>query len=141
MAPPRAILLVDDHLYIRRMLTDRLSYARYDVTAAASAEDALCLFRKKPIDLVLTDLQLAGLSGFALTSALREAGGSGATVPILVMTANPLNDDDRQWRRTGATALIAKPFSLEHFVALTDRLFRHPGALVSARPAGSDDSR
>jgi DNA-binding response OmpR family regulator len=121
MAGPRSILLVEDHLYIRRMLTDRLSYARYRVTPAARAEDALQIFWSKHIDLVLTDLQLAGLSGFALAATLRAAGGRGARVPILAMTANQVNEDEARWHDARFTALIAKPFSIEEFATLANR--------------------
>lgn len=122
MLPQRAILLVEDHLYIRRMLTERLAQAEYDVTAAASAEQALELFGATSIDLILTDLHLAGVSGFALASAVRKAGGRGATIPILAMTAgNPLLDH-RRCHEAGITAVIAKPFSMESFTATVERL-------------------
>jgi CheY-like chemotaxis protein len=124
MAGPCSILLVEDHLYIRRMLTERLSQAGYDVTSAARAEDALQIFWSKRIDLVLTDLQLAGLSGFALAATLRAAGGRGAEVPILAMTANRENETETRCQSAGFTALVAKPFSIEEFTALADRLCR-----------------
>jgi two-component system capsular synthesis sensor histidine kinase RcsC len=117
----RRILLVEDHLYIRRVLTDQLSCACYDVTATASAEEALPCFAALPIDLVLTDLHLAGLSGFALAALLRRAGGRGATVPIFGMTAGCLAEDEARCVAVGITALIVKPLSIARFRAMADQ--------------------
>ena len=111
MRPPW-ILLVEDHLYVRRVLTDQLSHASYPVVATASAEEALVRFAALGIDLVLTDLHLAGLSGFELAAALRKAGRRGAALPIFGMTAGRIEEDWPRCAEAGITALIAKPLSL-----------------------------
>jgi CheY-like chemotaxis protein len=127
------ILLVEDHLYIRRVLTDQLSCACYDVIAAASAEEALPCFAALPIDLVLTDLHLAGLSGFALATLLRRAGGRGAHVPIFAMTAGCLAEDELRCAAAGITGLIAKPLSMARFRAMTDLHLGHSTDLALAK--------
>ena len=123
---------MEDHLYIRRVLTDQLSHARYEVIAAPSAEEALLRFSAMPIDLVLTDLHLAGLSGIALAASLRKAGGHGARVPIFAMTAGGLEEVRPRCTEAGITALIAKPLSIARFRAMVARCLSAP----SRRPEG-----
>ena len=122
MTPLRSILLVDDHLYIRRMLSETLTLARYDVIPVSTAQDAFAAFRTLRIDLVLTDLNLAGPSGHALASAIRRTGGRGAHLPILGMTADPFVQIGLHREKTGLSAIIAKPFDLATFIATVDRI-------------------
>ena len=123
------ILLVEDHLYIRRVLTDQLDHAGYYVVAASSAEEALLRFATQPIDLVLTDLHLPGLSGLAFAAQLRAAGGLGARMPIFAMTAGSLAEDGLRCAEAGITMLLAKPLSIARFRLAAERCHKASLAL------------
>ena len=104
------------------MLSETLTLALYEVTPVATAAEALAMFHMKSVDLVLTDLHLAGASGFALALAIRRSGGKGARVPILGMTADPLLEDEQRCGDAGFSAMIAKPFTLATFIAAAERI-------------------
>src|SRR5258708_39197236 len=82
-AVPSRILLVDDDERIRASLGLALEDEGYTVEGAASGEDALSAFARRPADLVLVDLMLPGMDGFELSRSLRRT----SDVPIIMVTA------------------------------------------------------
>jgi DNA-binding response OmpR family regulator len=73
MAQPAAqILVVDDEAPIRTTLTALLERRGYEVTAAATGEDALALIHQRPFDLLLLDLQLPGINGMDVATRARD---------------------------------------------------------------------
>jgi DNA-binding NtrC family response regulator len=81
------VLLVDDRELGRELLRARLARAGYDVTAAASGEEAWTRFQERPFDLVVTDLRMPGLDGIGLIRRLRSAASREPRVPVLLVTA------------------------------------------------------
>ncbi len=66
------ILIVDDEPSIRELLTDALSREPYDVLCAGSAEEALGIIDKKPVDVVLSDEKMPGMSGSEFLAIVRQ---------------------------------------------------------------------
>jgi CheY-like chemotaxis protein len=104
---PFHILIVDDDVSIRTTLTAFLEDEGYSVDAAINGAEALeCVARQRP-SLILLDMRMPVMDGWAFAGALRARG---IAVPLVVMTAAR---DARRWaEEIGATAYVAKPFDL-----------------------------
>jgi DNA-binding response OmpR family regulator len=87
---PREVLVVEDEPQMRALLTDNLEFEGYHVTAVDSAEAAVAEVARGPVSLVLLDLMLPGMSGFAFCERLRNEG---ARVPIIILTARTHEQD------------------------------------------------
>ena len=109
MAKPR-ILVVDDELSIRVLVSVLLEGAGYEPLAVASVERALERLDDEHVDLVLTDLQMPLAGGLELLACLRLTS---SPVPVVVMTASDDADLVDEAFVRGATALLRKPFSPE----------------------------
>ena len=70
-AAPREVLVVEDEPQMRALLTDNLEFEGYHVTAVESAEQAVDEVARNPVSLVLLDVMLPGMNGFALCERLR----------------------------------------------------------------------
>ncbi len=104
-----AVLVVEDVAVARMVTATRLRRAGHRVVTVDSAEAALREVMAAPFDLVLTDLNLPGMDGVALTSRMREAGGTVAAVPVLALTAGISAEDAARARRAGLRAVLTKP--------------------------------
>jgi DNA-binding response OmpR family regulator len=108
------LLVVDDDLHIRRLVGIYLRQAGYDVTEAASGEEALQVSHAAPFDVVLIDLILPHYGGFRLCQKLKSQPGA----PRIVITTG---DDSPQSRERAveakADAFLAKPFTREELLA------------------------
>ena len=128
----KRILIVDDEPDLRDILQCNLEAAGYEVDTAASAEEALTLMSGNP-DLLLLDVMMGGMSGFALAKLLREE--QGIKVPIIFLTAKDTEDDLLQGFSVGADDYISKPFSLQEVLARVKAVLRR-----SAKEQNSEKS-
>ncbi len=101
------ILIVEDEELMRELLVKILSREGYRLHQASSGEEALKLFQDIPIDLVLTDLRLGGMSGLEL---LRHARDVDPEVIVIMMTAYASVETAVEAMRGGAYDYITKPF-------------------------------
>ncbi|MHB1491937.1 putative transcriptional regulatory protein TcrX [mine drainage metagenome] len=112
--PEARLLVVDDEPNIRELLATSLRFAGFEVHTAADGAAALRVARQIELDLVVLDVMLPDMDGFAVTRRLREKGQH---VPVVFLTAR----DDTQDKVTGLTVggddYVTKPFSLEEVVA------------------------
>ena len=109
-AAPRArcILLVDDSAFFRDMLAPLIKAAGYQVIAVASAAQALAAVRSgPPIDIVVTDIEMPEMDGFALAAALRE-NPSTAALPVIALSAMVSSDAIERGRGVGFHDFVAK---------------------------------
>jgi len=104
----KRILIVEDDADVRRALTIRLTAAGYDVTSAADGTDAVAAARDVPPDLVLMDLGLPTIDGYALMDRIRRIGGL-AGIPIVVLSARDRVTEEPRSRAAGAVAFFTKP--------------------------------
>jgi two-component system, OmpR family, KDP operon response regulator KdpE len=121
------ILVVDDEVEIRRALKTGLSDHGFEVEAAATGEEALAAAAVRRPDVVLLDLGLPGLDGFAVLTRLRER--SRAAVIVLSVMA-----DERDKVRAldlGADDYLVKPFGLEELLARIRAVIRRQAAVAS----------
>ena len=111
---PREVLVVEDEPQMRALLTDNLEFEGYHVTAVDSAEAAVAEVARGPVSLVLLDLMLPGMSGFAFCERLRTEG---ARVPIIILTARTHEQDRIRGLDLGADDYVSKPFSVRELMA------------------------
>ena len=103
------ILIVDDESTIRASLQEALTLDGYEVEAAEAGEAALALCHTQNFDLIVTDLNLPGVSGLEILHALRNQGNQ---TPVIMMTAYGDMDTALEAMRGGAYDFIPKPFKL-----------------------------
>lgn len=116
---PIRIFFVDDDVVTGRVMKRNCDNAQFQCRIFQSAEACLEAFRDEGADLVVTDLRMPGMSGFALLSELRAIDED---VPVLVMTGYSSVENAVEAMKRGATDFIKKPFEFEELRLLVDRL-------------------
>ncbi len=122
--PEARLLVVDDEPSIRELLTASLRFAGFEVFAAADGQEALAQADRHRPDLVVLDVMLPDLDGFAVTRRLRERGRD---MPVLFLTARDETADKVQGLTVGGDDYVTKPFSLEEVVARIRAVLRRTG--------------
>ena len=103
----QSILVVDDALTIRELQRSILERAGYDVRVAADGIHALTNLSEAPSDLVLTDIEMPNMDGFALTEAIR-AHPTLANIPVLILSSRSSTADRQRGLDAGADGYIQK---------------------------------
>jgi len=114
----KTILIVDDEENMLHTVQFILESARYRVVTARNGEEALRQIRTRAqgagsFDLILSDIQMPGLTGLELIDALRD---SGIRTPILVMTGYGSREIAEELRRKGCAEFLDKPFEEEELL-------------------------
>ena len=104
------ILAVDDEASQRELVSGYLKKQGFEVFTAAGGESALELFRQAPMELILTDQRMPGLSGLDLLKAAREINPE---TQVIVMTAYGSVETAVEAMRDGAADYVAKPLNLD----------------------------
>ncbi len=131
-----SILIVDDDVQIRELLSDYLSGFGMAVTVVedgAAMEEAL---KRNAFDLVILDLMLPGQDGLSLCRSLRTK----SNIPILMLTARGEITDRIVGLEVGADDYIAKPFEPRELVARIQSILRRAGGAQEPRPSGDSVS-
>jgi two-component system OmpR family response regulator len=130
------ILVVEDEQHLAFGIKYNLEAEGYEVTTADDGPTALRLFEESSqgTDLVILDLMLPGMSGYAVCEALREKGSD---VPVLMLSARTLVEDRIRGYDVGADQYLQKPFELEELLSMTRNLLARR-AKQSPRPGGKD---
>jgi PAS domain S-box-containing protein len=112
----KKILIIDDEEPVRKAVRLSLHSHGYTILDAATGEEALELAVVERPDLILSDVNMTGMDGFALLKRLR-AGPETATIPVILMTGVPEQATVRYSMEHGADDYLAKPFNSEALVA------------------------
>jgi len=107
------VLVVDDEANICALLSATLRLTDFEVRVAGSGHEALQVAKEFEPDLVVLDVMLPDLDGFAVAQRLREGG---QPVPVLFLTARDAVQDRISGLSAGADDYVTKPFSLEEVV-------------------------
>lgn len=132
------ILVVEDDAGLREALADTLMLAGYQVHCADSAESALLQLKQQSARLVISDVQMAGISGLGLLKSLRELYPE---LPVLMMTAYANVKDAVEAIRLGAIDYLAKPFSPEVLVNTVGRYVTVQQTDIAEPVVGADSSK
>lgn len=103
------ILVVDDHPVNRQLLSDQLALLGYQCITAHDGVAALDILEKTAIDIVLTDVNMPNMGGYALTRHIRE---NQLTLPVIGVTANALAEEKQRCLDSGMNDCLSKPVTL-----------------------------
>ena len=118
------ILVVDDDATIRGIVKKYLAANGFAVVVTDSGSEALLLIRESPPDLVLLDVEMPGLDGFAVCRVLKKETSS-RQIPIVIMSGTMIQEKDLlQGFEGGADDYIVKPFSLPLLMARIQAVLR-----------------
>ncbi|MEI8345443.1 MAG: response regulator [Candidatus Omnitrophota bacterium] len=106
----REILIVDDEPLIVEMLCSALKSDGVKLTGFSRAEDALKYASENPVDVVITDILMPGMTGTELFFKLREKD---CFAQIIIITGVPTRDNLTKMLKGGANDFIIKPISIE----------------------------
>jgi CheY-like chemotaxis protein len=119
----KTLLIVDDELFMRRLLEQTLRKTGARIATAASGDDALAWLARESADLLLIDVSMPGRDGFETVRALRVDGdGRHATMPVIMLTAGGMADVRARAAELGVAAFFTKPFSPAALAAEATRL-------------------
>lgn len=117
----KTVLVVDDSASVRAMVALTLRQEGFLVAEAGDGVKALSRLGEGGIDLVLADINMPNMDGFALLAAIR-ASPSLRGIPVVILTTDTEEEKKEKGRRAGATAWIEKPFKPEHLVGVLTRV-------------------
>ncbi|PKF62888.1 sigma-54-dependent Fis family transcriptional regulator [Psychromonas sp. psych-6C06] len=112
------LLVVEDDAGLREALIDTLLLAGYHCVEVDSGEAALITLNQQKFDMVISDIQMGGMSGLTLLQNIKDKF---PTLPVLLMTAYATIDDAVNAIRDGAIDYLAKPFSPEVLMSQVSR--------------------
>jgi two-component system chemotaxis response regulator CheY len=121
----QSILAVDDSVSMRRLIAWTLRSAGYHVIEAADGADALAQAGAKDVDLVITDQNMPGMDGLALTRSLR-ADARLRDVPVLILSTDDDPDLKQAARSAGATGWLTKPFEPQRLLEVIRKVAPPP---------------
>lgn len=126
------ILVVDDEEDLCEILKFNLETEGYKVVTANSAEEALTL-DVGSFDLLLLDVMMGGMSGFAMARKLK-ADDSTANIPIIFLTARDTENDTLTGFNLGADDYISKPFSIREVLVRIRAVLRRSDDVQGQKP-------
>ena len=110
------ILVIDDDADIRKLLKIQLGNEGFDTAFAWDAVTALTIARKEEPDLIILDLGLPGGDGYVVMERLQTLAPF-SMIPIIVLSAKPIDPNAEQAKAAGAHSFIEKPFELQALLA------------------------
>jgi len=129
------ILVVDDDASLRRVLEYNLTSAGYSVVAASSGEEGLALFAAKKPSLIISDMQMPGISGLQLLAAVKA--GSPETL-VIIITAFGSVDMAVEAMKAGAYDYITKPFNRDELLITVAKALQFTGMAEENRRLKSE---
>ncbi|MBR4096340.1 MAG: response regulator transcription factor [Oscillospiraceae bacterium] len=114
------ILIVEDNKELANLLCDFLRMENYTVSVAESGEKALSLYEKYGARLVVLDIMLPGIDGFAVCRKIREESNT----PILIVSAKTEKEDKLNGLTLGADDYIEKPYDIDIMLAKISGIFK-----------------
>lgn len=126
MIPMPNILVVEDENHLAIGIKFNLEQEGFCVQVAGDGQAALKVLEASdpPIDLVVLDLMLPGMSGYAVCEAIRDTGN---TLPIVMLTARTLVEDRIRGFDAGTDVYLQKPFDLDELLSVVRSLLSRRG--------------
>jgi two-component system OmpR family response regulator len=136
MAAREHILVVEDEAHLAMGIKYNLVAEGYRVTVVGDGRAALQILTPSPreVDLVVLDLMLPGMSGYAVCEALREVDRD---LPVLILSARTLAEDRARGFDVGANQYMSKPFDLDEFLSRVRNLLAFSRRRSEGRPQGA----
>jgi two-component system cell cycle response regulator DivK len=117
------ILYVEDDLNNRTLVRRVLEAEGYEFVDAANASQAMGFLKKRKIDLILMDINMPEMDGYALTAQIKSISEY-ARIPIIAMTANVMRGDRERSLEAGCDGYIQKPIDIDLLTQQVERFLR-----------------
>lgn len=114
------VLLVEDNARNLKLARDVLEYAGFSVVVATTGEEGVEQSRAALPDVILMDLQLPGIDGYAALELIRQHGPT-AHIPVVALTAFAMRHDRERVLDSGFSGYLEKPISVREFAAQVRR--------------------
>jgi CheY-like chemotaxis protein/HPt (histidine-containing phosphotransfer) domain-containing protein len=117
--PARAglILVADDQEMSREITSTMLTMAGHEVDVVTDGAEAVEAVQRKAYDVVLMDIQMSGMDGFAAIRLIRRLPGPARKVPVIAMTANVMSQQVRAFTKAGMDDHLGKPFTRDQLIS------------------------
>jgi two-component system, chemotaxis family, chemotaxis protein CheY len=115
------IMIVDDVTSIRQIVTKVFQDIGYQVTEASRGDEALELAKLRRVHLVITDVNMPGMSGLELIKGMRGLPTYKVT-PILILARDASDENIKKAQALGASGFIEKPFTPERLVSVVNQV-------------------
>ncbi|MCX7431025.1 MAG: response regulator transcription factor [Planctomycetia bacterium] len=131
------ILVVEDEEHLAIGIKYNLEAEGFAVTTAGNGQAALAAVAATdtPVDLVVLDLMLPGMSGYAVCEAIREQGSD---MPVVMLTARTLVEDRIRGFDAGTDVYLQKPFDLDELLSIVRNLLARRSRHGRTRPMAID---
>lgn len=129
------ILVADDDMLYRRILSEYLIRERFQVTTVQSSDEVIRYLTSKTFDLCVLDFFLPGIS---FDEVLATINRSVHHTPFIVITGDETCETERRARSYGPVFYFVKPFSLRDFGSVVREVLGKAGITVSTRITGSE---
>jgi signal transduction histidine kinase/HPt (histidine-containing phosphotransfer) domain-containing protein/ActR/RegA family two-component response regulator len=135
--PALRVLIAEDNRVNQIVITRLLAKQGHHVTLCADGREAVAAFEAEAFDLVLMDVQMPEMDGFAATAEIRrrEAGRPGRHLPIVALTAFAMSGDRERCLAAGMDDYLSKPIKREEFTAMLARIFGDGGPALDVDAA------
>lgn len=117
------ILIIDDNIETSLVLKMRLEFEDYNVELAYDGKEGVEKANKHNPDLILLDIMMPGVDGFAVCAKLRNTSKT-KDIPIIMVTAKTLMGDVEQAFKKGADSYIMKPFEIEELIEKIEKYIK-----------------
>jgi CheY-like chemotaxis protein len=110
------ILVAEDHIVNQKLIRRQLELLGYDCVVVSNGAEALHALSgpsESGFSLLLSDINMPVMDGYALASALRRDGHTPERLPIVFLTADVFNADHDHWKSCGGNAYLTKPTQME----------------------------
>jgi chemosensory pili system protein ChpA (sensor histidine kinase/response regulator) len=124
------VLLVDDSVSIRKFVGQMLEKAGFEVLTAVDGQDAIQQLADQTVDVVITDLEMPRVNGYALIEDLRRRSTT-REIPVIVLTTRAGAKHASLARRLGVRHYVAKPVEEQSFIRLVVSLTSAPEAALA----------
>lgn len=129
----QTILVVDDDLHILEVMEARLSSGDFRVLTATNVREALEILQHHPVDLLISDMRMPGLSGMDL---LREVRNQHPDLPVIFLTAYGTIPDAVKAIKAGAVEYLTKPFNGRDLLQKVQKILKEAVVQAASTPVG-----
>jgi signal transduction histidine kinase len=121
---PARVLVVDDSDLNRSLFESYLAHLGHKVRLAGNGQEALSIFEREGADLVITDLSMAGLSGWEVAEGVKKQNPN---VPVILVSGWAIQQDEPRIRESGVDRVLQKPCSMAKFQEIVQETLRDAG--------------
>jgi CheY-like chemotaxis protein/HPt (histidine-containing phosphotransfer) domain-containing protein len=130
------ILVVEDNEFNQELAANLLKKWGHAAVLASDGKAALAAWEREPFDLILMDVQMPEMDGFAVTGAIRAKERAGNThVPIVALTAHAMKGDRERCLAAGMDAYVSKPIRAAELAEVIARLLPSEGEGAQGPPS------